>query len=153
LAYAAAYSWKIATNAETYIWGGDVHTVVIDPSGQTSGYSNKSFFYTDYYPGYSWAGMTTDPATENRAEVWVRREENGSNDNASAWMRGSGGAEVRASYTGDATMSSNQNLPSQSPTKLAEVKASADGNATMSTAGGATVKACANGDVEITLGD
>ena len=58
-------------------------------------------------------------------EIYVKRENSSVNDDASAWMKSSGGAEV---------------------------KTWSDGKATIAAGSGAQVETSANGDVVITLG-
>lgn len=116
---------------------------MLDPSGNANSYLNKCFLYLDYYAGTSYGILTTDVNTARRAEIIIQRHNTGiDNDDASAWIKSSGGALVKTWPDGDATMTSGENTG-------AEVRAGVDGKVTIRSGGGERFKAWDDGDVEI----
>ena len=90
-----AYSPHQLHGAVVQIWGSGPNEAIIDISGEINETDDEAFFQMTPAKG----GFATDSAGTGRAEIIINRPLI-TNDDASAWLKGSGGGEVRVDEVG-----------------------------------------------------
>ena len=92
---AMAYTTHQINGTNVVIRGTFANEGIFDVDGDTN-ISNEIILYMS--PNFS--GLTSDNASVARAEILIQRDSS-TDDDADAWIRGSGGGEVRADRNGD----------------------------------------------------